>query len=302
MPLRPIFIMGDHRSGTTLLYKLLVETGCFNFVSAYHVIQYNEILYNFIHQREAQAKQTLSEKLKALSIGDRAIDQVIATPDLPEEYGFIFKQFGYEPYLTLETQPILLELCQKIQFLSPSSKPLLLKNPWDFRQFMEVYQAFPNAHFIFLHRHPIHTLSSKVKALRILLTVKDPYMAMLLPWYDQFFNSRLQQLLYRLLYSEKLGLDLYQTSRQAVKTTNYFVKNIPKIPQTQYISIGYEDLCETPRLIMARIFDFLKLQEIDTPYEDFIQPRPLALLPEITHQYQKLKQNLSLYMKFHNYE
>ena len=28
----PIFIMGDHRSGTTLLYKILAATECFNFV------------------------------------------------------------------------------------------------------------------------------------------------------------------------------------------------------------------------------------------------------------------------------
>jgi LPS sulfotransferase NodH len=34
----PIFIMGNHRSGTTWLHLLLAETGCFAYVTAFHVI------------------------------------------------------------------------------------------------------------------------------------------------------------------------------------------------------------------------------------------------------------------------
>lgn len=49
---RPIFIMGDHRSGTTLLHKTLVATECFNFVRAYHVIKYDELLSNHVNRTE----------------------------------------------------------------------------------------------------------------------------------------------------------------------------------------------------------------------------------------------------------
>ncbi|MEM7557233.1 MAG: sulfotransferase, partial [Cyanobacteria bacterium P01_A01_bin.84] len=87
----PIFIMGDHRSGTTLLYKTLVSTGCFNFLKAYHIIKYDEILSHHINQTESQTIKELEELFQSLGISDRAIDKVIATPDLPEEYGFILK-------------------------------------------------------------------------------------------------------------------------------------------------------------------------------------------------------------------
>ncbi|MCP2728400.1 hypothetical protein [Limnofasciculus baicalensis] len=50
----PIFIMGDHRFGTTLLYKTLVATECFNFVKAYHIIKYDEIIYNSVNKIENQ--------------------------------------------------------------------------------------------------------------------------------------------------------------------------------------------------------------------------------------------------------
>src|SRR4051812_45814322 len=95
----PIFIMGDHRSGTTLLYKALVATRCFNFVSAYHVIKYDEILLNYVNKTEERVRQEFEEFLKSLGMKDRVIDNVEVTPDLPEEYGFILKNAGYEPYL-----------------------------------------------------------------------------------------------------------------------------------------------------------------------------------------------------------
>jgi hypothetical protein len=39
----PIFIMGNHRSGTAWLHELLAETGCFAYVSAFHVIAYDTL-------------------------------------------------------------------------------------------------------------------------------------------------------------------------------------------------------------------------------------------------------------------
>ena len=58
----PIFILGDQRSGTTLLYKTLTDTGCFNAVRACHIINYDEILSNHVNQTE--------DRVKSLGIGD----------------------------------------------------------------------------------------------------------------------------------------------------------------------------------------------------------------------------------------
>ena len=86
---QPVFIMGDHRSGTTLLYQMLVGTQCFNFVSAYNIIKYDEILFNYMNENQNKARQELDKLFKALELSDRVIDNVEVTPDLPEEYGFI---------------------------------------------------------------------------------------------------------------------------------------------------------------------------------------------------------------------
>ena len=44
VPVRPVFILGEPRSGTTLLYKLLGLSGCFNIVTVYHLMRYDELM------------------------------------------------------------------------------------------------------------------------------------------------------------------------------------------------------------------------------------------------------------------
>ena len=44
--LQPVFIVGDSRSGTTVLYHLLARTGCFNPVTVYHILCGHELLSN----------------------------------------------------------------------------------------------------------------------------------------------------------------------------------------------------------------------------------------------------------------
>ena len=49
---QPVFILGMHRSGTSILYKMLTATDTYNPVTAYHLINYNELLSNYHQQKE----------------------------------------------------------------------------------------------------------------------------------------------------------------------------------------------------------------------------------------------------------
>src|SRR6266540_6309462 len=112
---QPIFIMGDHRSGTTLLYSLLAATQCFNVVTAYHIIRYDQILTNFHNHTEEDARQLLQTYFATMGQADRIIDEVEITPDLPEEYGFLLST-TYKSPLHAGNLPRFIELCRKIQF------------------------------------------------------------------------------------------------------------------------------------------------------------------------------------------
>ncbi|MEL7350507.1 MAG: sulfotransferase [Cyanobacteria bacterium P01_A01_bin.116] len=299
----PVFIMGDHRSGTTVLYKTLVATHCFNFVKAYHIIKYNEILANHLNKAENQAIQTLEAHFKALGISDRAIDSVIATPNLPEEYGFILKNVaGGESFITPQNLPIFQQLCRKIQYSSAPNKLLLLKNPWDFPHFLSVKQLLPTAKFIFIHRHPLHVMNSKLKAARTLLSQWDPYTALLTDQYAEIFNNPIKRSLYQLLHSKLFNLGLRRVEESSIATTTYFLENIAALPPQDYISIQYETLCKAPETTVQKILTFLNLESLtDLDCDSLIKPRSLKLLPEINNNADNINQKLQPYLTYHGY-
>ena len=299
----PIFIMGQHRSGTTLLYQNLVATECFNCVRAYHIIRYDEILSNYINQTENQVRQELEKVFKSLGISDRMIDSVVPTPDLPEEYGFILKNAGYQFYLNPENLSLFIELCKKIQFISNPNLPLLLKNPWCFSHFKYVKDTFPKAKFIFIHRHPIHVINSTLKAVRLLFYTKSAYTTLIDKKYSKIWNNLLKKLCYRFLYSNYFDIGLHQVTKSSVESTTYFLENINSLSKTDYISLGYEELCQSPESTILKILNFLGLQaKAVLEYDKLIKKRQIQLLPEVSRKYTKICHNLEPYLNYFGYD
>jgi hypothetical protein len=60
-------------------------------------------------------------------------------------------------------------MCKKIQFIAGNDKPILLKNPYDFPNFLYIKRVFPNARFVFIHRNPLKTISSTLNAIKMIL-------------------------------------------------------------------------------------------------------------------------------------
>ena len=278
---QPIFIMGDHRSGTTLLYQLLDATQRFNVVRAYHIIKYDEVLTNYLDQQEESAKKQLGELFNEIGVTDRLLDGVRVTPDLPEEYGFLLGQ-DFRPKLNPQNLSRLTELCRKIQFVSDPNRPLLLKNPWDFMNFMYVKEAFPEAKFIFLHRNPINLINSQIKAARVLYESKSPYHSLLDSSYQQLWGRPFRLYMIRLLFSSHLDLGFRVATRHVARTTRYFLDHVRLLADRDYLSVRFEDLCQDPQAIVTKILNFLGIGEnAAVGYGDFIQTRQARLLDEV---------------------
>ena len=62
---QPVFILGLNRSGTSILYKMLTATQCFNSVTAYHIICYDQLIYNKINNKEEAAKDILNKRFES---------------------------------------------------------------------------------------------------------------------------------------------------------------------------------------------------------------------------------------------
>ena len=89
---KPIFILGLHRSGTTILYKMLGESKNFNIVKAYHILNYSELLYNKINSIEEKSIQDLNNYFKEMGITNRRIDKMQINADFPQEYVYLFER------------------------------------------------------------------------------------------------------------------------------------------------------------------------------------------------------------------
>jgi len=301
---QPIFIMGLQRSGTSILYKMLGATDCFNVITAYHIIKYNELLHNHINNLEGDAKDDLSEFFGHQSQMTRGIDRLHITPDFPEEYGFLLAQKTKQSRLNQKNLSLFIELCKKIQYISYPEKSLLLKNPFDFSNFLYIRKTFPNSKFIFIHRNPMDTLNSQLKAMHTLLQNKSTYMAMLSPWYDHVFDSNIQLRYYRFINSSRSSLRTTSAVRRIAKEAGTFLENIDVLQKDEeYIDVMYENLCSDPQSTITSIMKFLDLPfQSNRNYRDFIKPRKTELLEKLKRREQLISKRMDRYLTYCRYK
>ena len=257
-------------------------------------------MHDRLNGTEEQTRQDLDNLFQSLAMSDRLLDKVKPTPDLPEEYGFILQNAGYEPHLNSENLFLFLQLCKKIQFVSHRDKPILLKNPWCFSHFLTIKTLIPQAKFVFIHRHPLQVMNSKLKAVRLMLSVRSSYSELISKRYRRIFNNPIKRLLFRTLYSSFFDLGLGRVTEQSIRATSAFVENISSLSTADYVSIKYDNLCQAPEATITKVLEFLGLEARTTiDYESWIASRPLNLLPEVERNYNDICGKLEFYLAYY---
>ncbi len=297
----PIFILGLHRSGTTLLYQLLAETGAFNYVQYYHVNRYDEILHNHFTAQTAQAHAQLTQTIADLGLHSRAIDAISVSPTLPEEYGFVLKRHKsllYRPYLRRSNYAQFMELCRKVQLTHQPALPILLKNPWDFGNLRYLARTFPTAKFVFIHRAPLVNLNSKLKAVRRTMQSRNAYSALVDRSYARMFDTPLRTRLGQALFPQRFSLDLWTLALDSQRGYAHYLRVQPQL-KVPHIEIRYEDLCANPTQTLARLKSFLAVpaNAQSTEMGTQIAPRPVRFLPALTKHRQRLQNLFAAYSK-----
>ncbi len=295
----PIFILGMERSGTSILYKILSETNCFNNITSYHVINYSELLYNHINNTEKKAKKELQSLFRKKLQFERGIDKLKIMPDFPEEYRFILNRKTGVDHINNKSKPSFKEMCKKIQFISEKNRTILLKNPRDFTNFLTIKSFFPNSKFIFILRNPIDTLGSQVRAMKNLLDHKSYYMSLVSPKYSKLFDNHLLLFYYRLLYSYITPYRIINATNKMARSTKKFLININKLDKEDYICLKYENLCRNTNFEINKIIDFLDIKpQKSIDYNSFISPRKTKQLKTIKLLKNWIKRKLKSYITF----
>lgn len=299
----PIFILGLPRSGTSILYKTLTKTNSFNAVTSYHIINYNQLLYNHIQNLKDRIKEKLNESFKEKELIDRGMDRLEISADFPEEYGYILQKYSRQLYIVPDNLHIFMQLAKKIQFLSENNKPLLLKNPFDFQNTAYIKKVLPNAQFIFICRDPVKIFSSNMKAIRFLLKGKNPYSIQIFRAYNKLFQNPLLLHTVRLFFSQLSIFGLIYVVTLYKRLMNRFMKNIKQLSSKDYTIVKYEDFCNLPQQTVENIMKFFDLKsEEKINVKQFIIPRKTFVEPDIIKMKNFIYKQMKNYYDFFGYK
>ncbi|MCK4364578.1 MAG: sulfotransferase [Thermoplasmatales archaeon] len=300
---QPVFILGLPRSGTSILYKILAKTQCFNYVSVYHIMNYDNLLFNHIFDKEDILKNEINKIFEENKIIDRGIDALQPNADFPEEYDFILFNKSSKFQINSKNISLVYEFSKKIQFISENNNPLLLKNLWDFSNFIFIKKAIPNSKFIFIHRHPFKTLSSQIKSQIILFEKKPFYHSLLITYYEQVYQYPLFVLMMRFFYTKLSPLMLIYLTYYYTQCHKYFLKNVKQLSANEYINIKYEELCENTSENIQKILDFLNLKsntQID--YKKYIKTRDMPLDKSVNKMKKMIYKTMKNYFDYFDYK
>jgi hypothetical protein len=281
----PVFILGHHRSGTTMLYELLERTKSFNIITAYHAVCYDCLLTHAQRGESDTYKQRLNDYLAEHRLQTRLIDNVKIDADMPEEYGMILYKRSGSFSITRKNVPLLRELCRKIQHIGEPHKNVLLKNPWDYDRFPLIHELLPNAKLVFIHRDPLNVLNSQIKALQKNWTADpNPYIGILFDSYAKAQRNPLIKTFMRWATNPDSRTQLVRRflTRKYIRMETIFRRQIGALPPESHLSVRYEELCAGPDTVVDRIMTFLGVEaESNCDYASFVNPREVRLLPGI---------------------
>jgi hypothetical protein len=276
----PVFILGLHRSGTTILYRMLRQTNNFDVLSLYHVLNFDRLLYDAINNTVEVEKQKINQLLQDKGITNRRTDTIEVTAEYEHEYVYVFSERDYPWRITKKNKMLFETLCKKIKYLSGDAKPLLLKNPYDYGNFLCIKKFYPNAKFVFIQRNPLEVISSTMKLWKTRLAVKDEFVSLYSKQSAAMYQNPLLLFGYRLFYGFGFPLGVFEVFWRVKTGTASFIHNIHQLSNKDYISIRYEDLCERPNESISSIIQFLGMtSEMD--FQESIKPRKLQLEPEV---------------------
>jgi hypothetical protein len=253
---RPVFLLGLHRSGTTMLSHALQATGCFNAVTPFHLVYRRELSVLIGNRELCRRRRTeLQAWFDRHAAVDRGYDEVPVGPDLPEEYGYVLQKRAPAPRLSERNLPLFLDFVRNVHRLDPQRRPVLLKNPWETNNFLEVERLVHRARFIFIHRHPLRVITSQMKMFGALVRSPHPYDMLVDDAYRKLCANRFLFGAARCIYSENLPFLYGRIRKNALLSCRYLAENGDK-PAGGVFHVTYDQFCEAPDLWLSRILAF----------------------------------------------
>ncbi len=267
MPVRPVFIMGLHRSGTTFLYDSVARAFPLAQLNLYQLFYYDRLLSNRQSGRDVRDAKQLDDCFAALGISDRKIDSVPVAAGEVEEYGYLLRRRFGSFKLNEDSASFFAQMCRKLQLVQPGSEAVLLKNPWDTGNAQWMAKRFPDARFIYISREPIAVLNSMLNALLSYLEGPQHYLEMLLDRGDGRASYRAGYAVWLALRGlrkviGRRGIGLLARpllARVVAKQVAEYRRELAAMPAEQAVEVDFRALLASPPTVMAELERFLSV-------------------------------------------
>ena len=294
---QPVFIIGNPRSGTTFLHRLLArDERNFSYIRMWEVIFAPSIaqrkLFWFFQKLDNalggkfqgwlldQEKKTwLSNPIHKIGLLEPEEDEsilfsmwetiftsvVFPHPELVRNYALFDKQMPL--FRRRKIMQFYRSCLRRHLFARNSNKKFLSKNPTFSPKIGSLYEFFPDAKIIYLVRNPLDTIPSIISWMSY-------------QWKQ--FSDPAENYLFK-DYMLELAREWYQ----------YPLERFAKAPAESYAIIRYEDLVQNPRQIVADIYEnfgFYLAPEFEKILEEATQSAPRFLSK---HKYSLRKMGLS---------
>jgi hypothetical protein len=250
---KPIFILGHPRSGTTFLQYLVSQDPAFTFCSAYEGL----VPHIFL-----TGGDMLRRLMQLAMPATRPQDNVRVSTTLPVEEEFamanmgdvswvhglyfpmsLFQVFDEEvifsgdPAIAIQWKERFEYFLKKLSYNHPG-KQLILKSPANTGRLKEIYELFPDARFIHIHRNPYEVYQSNVRLYEKIL----PALA-----FHRVAEKVLQE--YIFYFYEKIH--------------KKYLADRALIPSNQLVEFSYADFVADPMASMRKAYDQLSLGDFE---------------------------------------
>lgn len=257
---RPIFILGAPRSGTTLLLQVLALSGCFgypsNFVSRFWSAPY---LGALVQQMILDPRYNFRDELGDLAGG---VSPISLRSNLgktqgarsPNEFWYFWRRFfPFETGKQYSAEELNLDACR--QFITElrawqavEQKPLVLKAIIANWNILPLAQLVPSAIFLYIRRNKADNIMSLLKAR------------------EQFYGDRKQWYSFKTPGYERLvALPAEdQVVAQVCLHQMLIEPQLEQLPPEQKLMVDYEDFCQHPERVFQDLALKIPEHKIDT--------------------------------------
>lgn len=291
----PVFILGMHRSGTTLLYEMLAHSGCWNTLWAWHVASFDEIEQPGADLAASQTR--LTRRFQEEGLETRGVDSVKVQLETKEEYGFILDNHRQGPRITRKNFPLFCRICETVQRTHSRQRPLLLKNPWDFGNAPLIKALIPSARFVYIHRRPEEAVNSMWKFLSQSILKKNIYMAMLSTQYERVMRTRVRLGLLRFVIKRQPGIFVNGLIRWFGKACDRYLQSVGQIAAQDRMEVTYDQLCTAPEQTIRSILNHLQLQGNDVDYSSMIDRRSGRIEEIVSSRLPAIRRRFATYLQ-----